>query len=167
MAFCQSIITLVARLGLIDGSGHCGPPLEDRPWHLRLAAHGCRMEFPALRGRSILVVEDEPLIGMDINTALERAGASVTATTTVRHALILVEHDGLAAAIMDHALKDGDSTELCARLKARDIPYVSYSGYDPVAGASPDAPFVSKPATMDTLLSAVEKLLAGRPHRIS
>ena len=26
MAFCQSIITIVGRLGLIDGSGHCGPP---------------------------------------------------------------------------------------------------------------------------------------------
>lgn len=120
------------------------------------------MEFPALRGRSILVVEDEMLIGMDIRTALEEAGAFVTATTMVRHALILVEHDGLAAAIMDHALADGDSTELCARLTARGIPYVSYSGFDPVKGASPDAPYVSKPASMNTLLAAVEKLLIGR-----
>ena len=50
------------------------------------------MEFPALRGRSILVVEDELLIGMDIRSALEEAGASVTATTTVHHALIFVKH---------------------------------------------------------------------------
>ena len=74
------------------------------------------MEFPALRGRSILVVEDELLIGIDIRSALEDAGAHVTSTTTARHALILAEHDGLAGAIMDHALADGDSTELCARL---------------------------------------------------
>ena len=77
------------------------------------------MEFPALRGRSILVVEDKLHIGMDIRAALERAGAHVTATTTVHHALILIEHDGLAAAIMDHALSDGDSTEVCARLAPR------------------------------------------------
>ena len=121
------------------------------------------MEFPALRGRSILVVEDEMLIGMDIRSALEQAGAHVTATTTVRHALILVEHDGLAAAIMDHALRDGDSTELCARLTARGIPYVSYSGYDPVKGAAPDAPFVSKPSSMNTLLGTLEKLLIAQP----
>ena len=120
------------------------------------------MKFPALRGRSILVVEDEILIGLHIRTALEQAGAHVTATTTARHALILVEHDGLAAAIMDHALADGDSTELCARLTARGIPYVSYSGFDAVKGASPDAPFVSKPASMDTLLGEVEKLLIAR-----
>jgi DNA-binding response OmpR family regulator len=123
------------------------------------------MEFPALRGRSILVVEDEVLIGMDIRNALEAAGVHVTATTTVLHALILVNHDGLAGAIMDHALADGDSTELCARLTARDIPYVSYSGFDPVKGADPDAPFVSKPANMDTLLTALEKLLIGRTHK--
>ena len=125
------------------------------------------MEHPALRGRSILVIEDEPLIGMDIRAALEETGALVTATTTVRHALILVEHDGLAGAIMDHALADGDSAELCARLEARGIPYVSYSGYDPVEGASLDAPHVSKPATMDVLLSTLAALLEGRPDRTS
>ena len=47
-----------------------------------------------------------------------------------------VADEGLAAAIMDHALADGDSAEVCARLTARGIPYVSYSGYDPVKGAS-------------------------------
>jgi DNA-binding response OmpR family regulator len=124
-------------------------------------------QHPALRGRSILVVEDEPLIGMDIRTALELSGATVTATTTVRHALILVEHDGLAAAIMDHALADGDSAELCVRLKARGIPYVSYSGFDPVKGADQDSPWVRKPASMDTLLSTLSALLVGRPERVS
>ena len=122
------------------------------------------MEHPALRGRSILVVEDEVLIAMDIVQALERAGASATMTTTIRHALILVEHDGLSAAIMDHALSDGESTELCARLKARGIPYLNFSGYDPVEGASADAPHISKPASMDVLMSAMEDLLAGPPR---
>ena len=125
------------------------------------------MEHPALRGRSILVIEDEPLIGMDIRAALEQTGATVTATTTVRHALILVEHDGLSGAIMDHALADGDSTELCIRLKARGIPYVSYRGFDPVKGADPEAPWVGKPASMDTLLSTLARLLVARAERVS
>jgi hypothetical protein len=63
---------------------------------------------------------------------------------------------------LDHALADGDSTELCARLTARGIPYVSYSGFDPVKGADSDAPFVGKPAKMDTLLAALKKLLITR-----
>ena len=104
---------------------------------------------------------------MDIVTALEDAGAHATTTTTVRHALILAEHDGLSAAIMDHALSDGDSTELCARLKARGIPYVSYSGYGPVEGATENSLYIAKPVCMDVLMSAVEGLLAGKPPRIS
>ena len=63
---------------------------------------------------------------------------------------------------MDHALRDGDSTELCARLTARGIPYVNYSGFDLVKGTSPDAPFVSKPTSMNTLLGVLEKLLITR-----
>jgi DNA-binding NtrC family response regulator len=125
------------------------------------------MEHPTLRGCSILVVEDEALIAMDIVTALEEAGARATTTNTVRHALILAEHDGLSAAILDHALSDGDSTRLCARLKERGIPYVSYSGFGPVEGASENSLFISKPATMDVLMSAVEGLLVGKPPRIS
>ena len=37
--------------------------------------------------------------------ALEDAGANATTTTTVRHAMILAEHDGLAGAILDHGLE--------------------------------------------------------------
>src|SRR6476659_6453752 len=110
------------------------------------------MEHPGLRGRSILVVEDELLIAMDIVGALEKAGAHATMSTTVRHALILVDHDGLSGAIMDHGLSDGDSTNLCARLKERGIPYISYSGYQAVTGADPAAPNISKPVHMDVLM---------------
>jgi DNA-binding response OmpR family regulator len=124
------------------------------------------MKHPGLRGLSILVVENELLIAMDICSALESAGANATMTTTARHAMILADHDGLAGAIMDHGLTDGDSIAVCARLKKRGIPYISYSGYTSVAGADPDAPFISKPVDMNVLMSALEDLLAGRPVRV-
>ena len=122
------------------------------------------MKYPGLWGRSILVVEDELLIAMDIAGALEKAGAHATMTTTVRHALILVEHDGLSGAILDHALSDGDSTALSARLKERRIPYVSYSGYAAVTGADPAAPHIVKPVPMHMLLTALEELLPRTPR---
>jgi len=37
---------------------------------------------------------------------------------------LLVEHDGLSAAILDHALTDGECTNLCARLLERNIPFL-------------------------------------------
>jgi CheY-like chemotaxis protein len=125
------------------------------------------MEHPGLRGLSILVVENELLIAMDIANALESAGANATMTTTARHAMILADHDGLAGAIMDHGLTDGDSTAVCARLKERGIPYISYTGYAAVAGADPAAPHINKPVSMNVLMSALEDLLAGRPVRVS
>jgi DNA-binding response OmpR family regulator len=125
------------------------------------------MDHPTLRGCSILVVEDEAPIAMNIVTALEAAGANATTTTSVCHALILAEHDGLSAAVMDHALSDGDSTALCARLKERGIPYVSYGGHGPVEGASENSIYISKPVTMEVLVNALEGLLVGKPPRVS
>jgi DNA-binding NtrC family response regulator len=86
------------------------------------------MSRPHLQGCSILIVEDEPLIVMDISMAFEHTGAHVTTTNTVKHAKVLVEHDGLSAAILDHALSDGECTNLCARLLERNIPFLMYSG---------------------------------------
>ena len=115
-----------------------------------------------LGGRSILVVEDEPLIGMDIVDALKSAGASVTTTMSSNHALILVEHDGLDAAIIDHGLTDDDNSQLCARLKERDIPFVIYSGFSQIEGVCADGPLVQKPAPADVLITTVEGLLASK-----
>ena len=50
---------------------------------------------------------------------------------TLKEALVLVEHDGLSLAILDHALGDGDSTRLCERLRERGIPFLIYSGLLP------------------------------------
>ena len=118
-----------------------------------------------LAGRSILVVEDEPLIAMEIAEAFKQAGAIVTTTMSVKQARILVEHDGLSAAILDHALHDGDSSQLCARLKERDIPFVIYSGFSKIDGVCADGPLVKKPASPDVLIATVEGLLASKPEK--
>jgi DNA-binding response OmpR family regulator len=117
------------------------------------------MARPSLEGHSILVVEDEPLIVMDITQAFEATGAAVTSTNTLKHALILVEHDGLSGAILDHALGDGNSSQLCARLKERGIPFMIYSGFKTVGGACAAAPHIAKPAADGALVAAMEELI--------
>jgi DNA-binding response OmpR family regulator len=114
-----------------------------------------------LRGCTILIVEDEPLIVLDITTTFEHTGAHLTTTNTVKHARILVEHDGLSAAILDHALPDGDTTNLCTRLTERGIPYLIYSGYPPQEGPCKGAPHLTKPAMPNDLLDAMEALIKG------
>ena len=113
-----------------------------------------------LAGRSILIVEDEPIIALEIVAAFEKAGAQVTTTTTLRHATILVENDGLSAAVLDHGLGDGDSSSLCERLTERNIPFVIYSGFAPIDdGACRKATLVSKPANPGMLVATVAGLL--------
>jgi DNA-binding response OmpR family regulator len=79
--------------------------------------------------------------------------------------MVLVEHDGLAVAILDHALNDGDSTSLYARLKERDIPFVIYSGFDQINCIAAGAPVVQKPAKADVLIATVEALLPPEPDQ--
>jgi DNA-binding response OmpR family regulator len=98
---------------------------------------------------------------MDITQAFEHTGAEMTSTNTLRHTLLLVEDDGLSAAILDHALGDGDSSALCARLKERGIPFLIYSGYERLEGAC-RAPHVNKPARDGELVAAIENLLGGK-----
>ena len=119
------------------------------------------MQRPSLEGRSILIVEDQPLIVMDITQEFEATGAALTTTNTLKHALILVEHDGLSGAILDHALPDGDSSELCARLKERGIPFMMYSGFNTVGGACAGALHIAKPAAEGALVAAMERLILG------
>ena len=116
---------------------------------------------PSLEGRSILIVEDEPLIVMDITQAFEATGAALTTTNTLKHALILAEHDGLSGAILDHALGDENSSLLCLRLKERGIPFMIYSGYPTVEGPCKDALHISKPAAEGALVAAMEGLING------
>jgi DNA-binding response OmpR family regulator len=123
------------------------------------------MSRPHLQGCSILVVEDEPLITMDISMAFEHTGAHLTTTNTVKHARLLVEHDGLSAAILDHALSDGECTNLCARLLERDIPFLMYSCAEKsTEGPCKHAPHLSKPSTHAQLLDAMEQLI--RDHKV-
>jgi DNA-binding response OmpR family regulator len=96
---------------------------------------------------------------MDISTAFEKTGAHLTTTNTLKHAKLLVEHDGICAAILDHALPDGDSTSLCERLAQRGIPFLIYSGYPTHDGPLKDAPHLAKPASHEVLLKVIEALI--------
>ena len=123
------------------------------------------MSRPHLKGATVLVVEDEPLIAMDIAFALKGSGAHVTTTNRVKNALLLVEHGDLTAAILDHALRDGESASLCEHLIARRIPFLMYRGFPILDGPGKDAPHLAKPASHEQLLDATEALI--RDHKIS
>src|SRR6516225_9381787 len=65
-----------------------------------------------LLGRSVLIVEDEPLIALELHTALHAAGASILAATSIKEAFTLITRAQICAAIVDVNLGGHD----CSRL---------------------------------------------------
>ena len=47
-------------------------------------------------------------------------------------------------------------------MKERNIPFVTFSGYDDLVGIYREGPHVKKPASISVLVAAVKGLLAGR-----
>jgi DNA-binding response OmpR family regulator len=115
-----------------------------------------------LAGCSILVVEDEPIIAVDVVRELEAAGAAASVARTLRDALVKVEAADLSAGVLDHRLNDGDASQICSRLDARNIPFVIYSGYDHVTGPCSEGAHLRKPVRPDVLVATLADLLNAR-----
>jgi DNA-binding NtrC family response regulator len=110
------------------------------------------------RGKSILIVEDEFIIGMMLRQELERAGAfPIGPLSSVADAVKEIEARTFDLVILDTKLAGGSGAALVACLSDRRIPYVVVSGYD--KASLPDglkgAPFVAKPISMPVLMEAI------------
>jgi CheY-like chemotaxis protein len=114
-----------------------------------------------LFGRSVLVVEDEPLIALELLDELRAAGASIIAATKVTDALELIAYSQICAAIVDVNLGGDDCSSVCAALTKRSIPFMFYTGYSsaPALSAWPHAPTLTKPVPGRTMIDAIVDLI--------
>ena len=117
------------------------------------------MATERLSDHTILLVEDEPFIQMDIQECLEAAGAHVVAASTVQEALGLLDSRPITASILDFKLQGGTADDLCHQLTQRKIPFVIYSGYDNVEGECNKWEIVRKPADPHELVTRVLSVL--------
>ena len=116
-----------------------------------------------LEGKRILVVEDEPLLAMEIAGQLEDAGACVIGPVgNVAAALSLIEQYRFHGALLDANLAGNPIDEIAAALAVNNIPFVFVSGYN--RGSLPKAfdavELLPKPFDANRLLAAVAKLVA-------
>lgn len=89
-----------------------------------------------LKGRRLLVVEDDYMIAADLANSLEELGIDVIGPAgSVEDALELVERQGarLDAAVLDINLREERVYPVANALAARGIPFVFTTGYDAVA----------------------------------
>ncbi len=122
------------------------------------------MPAQSLDGALVLVVEDEPLIALDIREGLAEAGAVVIGpASTVGRALSLTETNDLSAAVLDVRL-DGETVfPVAAALADRLIPFVFHTGdaggRDRCAADWPGNEVLSKPAGRAMIVAALARLL--------
>ena len=114
--------------------------------------------------RSILIVEDEPLIAMMLEDFLDSLGHRVRGTCdTVRGALAEVEKGGFDLAILDVNLKGENVWPVASALRERKVPCVIATGghVDPPPAEFNDAPVIEKPYTVDRVTPAIEAAFGG------
>ncbi|MCX7284177.1 MAG: response regulator [Novosphingobium sp.] len=77
----------------------------------------------------VLVLDDEPLILLDLEFALEDAGCEPLTALDLVEALAIVHSNAISAAILDVSLGQGQTCEQVARqLADMGVPYVLHTG---------------------------------------
>jgi PAS domain S-box-containing protein len=115
-----------------------------------------------LSGIRVLVIEDEPLVAMDIASRLAEAGCEVIGPAgTLEKARSLIETAEFDAALVDANLAGDPVDELAAALTRRKVPFAFVTGYgrDALPQGFREAAMIGKPFTEKALLATIERIV--------
>jgi PAS domain S-box-containing protein len=115
-----------------------------------------------LQSKRILVIEDEPLVAMDVESSLTAAGCEVVGpAATLERAKLLIEESDCDAALLDVNLAGQPVDELATLLTRKNRPFAFVTGYgrDALPSGFRGAVVLGKPFGADQLLATVEVLL--------
>src|SRR5215469_2491681 len=116
-----------------------------------------------MKGHTILIVEDDPLIRLELTNLFESVGAQVIGARTGEEALKAIGEFRICAALLDYGLQEDNAAQLCRRLLECQIPYMFYTGYPDLEQIYPHAVIVEKPASGAVLLGAMADLIVSDP----
>jgi signal transduction histidine kinase/DNA-binding response OmpR family regulator len=115
-----------------------------------------------LAGRRFLVIEDEPLVALDIVAGLEESGAEIVGSAgTVEEAVQLIDSTSMDAVLLDGNLRGRPVDDLAAALTRKKVPFVFVTGYGQksLPRSFGHAPMLAKPFSREQLLEAVLPLV--------
>ncbi len=116
-----------------------------------------------LAGARILVVDDDFLIRLHIESLLTQRGAIVLTADAVDEALRVGREEPLDLALLDVDLGGEDSAGVAALLAARQVPVIAVTGYstDSLDGPWRDRPIIAKPIDENELQLVISTALAA------
>ena len=108
----------------------------------------------------VLHLEDEILIALDLQGALQDAGVrDVTHFSTCAQALNALDNVSADAAILDVDVFDGSTGPVATRLRELNIPFIIYTGsLEKVMPEHVGAPCLEKPVTNADIVAALQDL---------
>jgi PAS domain S-box-containing protein len=119
-------------------------------------------ERRTLHGKRILLIEDEPLVAMDVESTLTAAGCKVVGqAATLERAKLLIEEADCDAALVDVNLAGQPVDELATLLTRKNRPFAFVTGYgrEALPAGFRGAVVLGKPFGADQLRATVEVLL--------
>ena len=105
----------------------------------------------------VLIIEDEPMIALDLQDLLEDVGFNVVGVAgKLDKALALIDSTAIDAAIVDANLGGVSSSPAAVALAALRVPFIVLSGYSlkQQEAAFPKALFIQKPCRPAQLINA-------------
>lgn len=117
-------------------------------------------------GKRILIVEDEVLIALDMESILAEFGHTVEVAASVAEADSILAAKRIDVAVLDYQLQDGTSMPLAGKLRGLHVPFVICSGnsaLEDLADAFRNAPVLAKPFSTAAFLDALTTA-ASRDH---
>jgi DNA-binding NarL/FixJ family response regulator len=96
---------------------------------LRSIGRAAAQSSRALHGKRVLIVEDEPLVAMEIGDHLEQAGAEIVGSVgNAPDALDIIEREEFSAALLDANLAGAPVDDIAAALTRKNVPFAFVSG---------------------------------------
>ena len=168
------LVDLVAEALVLDESQTAKEPTEAPPV---VATMDEEKEMPAnaLRGRRILVVDDEEDVRLFLTTVLEDAGATVYTATDGDEAIAVAEREKPDLITLDLSMPGKDGIEAFTELRKtaglEDIPVCVVTGHPEFRKLIYDRPvtppegYMDKPVDEDKLVSNIRRILDLKDKR--
>ena len=119
----------------------------------------------SLQALRILLVEDDPLICLDLEASLAELGADVKAASDIASALHIVATSELDFAVLDFELGMETSEPIARAAEARNVPFLYLSGYSERDGHFAPWPGIEvlvKPISAVIIARRIRELLGQR-----
>ena len=120
------------------------------------------MTFDKTKPARIIIIEDEPIIALDLEDALVDAGFEIAGVAgKLEKALALIESTTFDAVIVDANLGGVSSSPAALALAARGLPFIVLSGYSlkQQQVAFPGGHFLQKPCQPAQLIQVLTGIL--------